>query len=57
MTDELKDAIEKNAQGPKSARGDVGEVEQPSFPDQALHQGPIVRPASHSLCIRTTEPG
>jgi hypothetical protein len=34
MTDELKDAIEQNARGPRSARGDVGEVEQHSLKDQ-----------------------
>ena len=34
MADELKDVIKKNAQGPKSARGDVGEVEQHSLTEQ-----------------------
>ena len=34
MADELKDAIEKNAQGPRSARGDVGEVQQHSLTEQ-----------------------
>ena len=34
MADELKDAIEKNAQGPRSARGDVGEVRQHPLKDQ-----------------------
>ncbi|MFO7958342.1 MAG: hypothetical protein R6X33_14745 [Candidatus Brocadiia bacterium] len=34
MADELKDAIEKNAQGPRSAKGDVGEVQQHSLKDQ-----------------------
>jgi len=34
MPDELKEAIENNAQGPKSARGDVGRVEQHSLGDQ-----------------------
>jgi hypothetical protein len=35
MADEVKDAIEKNAQGPRSAKGDVGEVQQHSLKDQA----------------------
>jgi hypothetical protein len=35
MPEELKDAIEKNAQGPKSARGDVGAVEQHSLAEQS----------------------
>ena len=30
----LVDIIEENAQGPRSARGDVGEVQQHSLPDQ-----------------------
>jgi len=34
MPDELKEAIEKNAQGPKSAKGDVGQVEQHALKDQ-----------------------
>jgi hypothetical protein len=34
MPEELKDVIEKNAQGPKSAKGDVGEVEQHSLTEQ-----------------------
>jgi len=34
MPDELKDAIERNAQGPKSAKGDVGQVEQHPLKDQ-----------------------
>ena len=34
MADDVKDAIEKNAQGPQSARGDVGEVRQHSLKDQ-----------------------
>ena len=34
MADGVKDAIEKNAQGPQSARGDVGEVRQHSLKDQ-----------------------
>jgi len=33
MPDELKEAIEKNAQGP-SAKGDVGQVEQHLLADQ-----------------------
>ena len=34
MTDELKDSIEENARGPKSASGDSGSVEQHSLKDQ-----------------------
>jgi len=34
MGDELKEAIEKNAQGPKSAKGDIGQVEQHALKDQ-----------------------
>ena len=34
MADELKDVIEKNAQGPRSARGDVGEVQQHLLTEQ-----------------------
>ena len=34
MTEDVKDAIEKNAQGPKSAKRDVGEVRQHSLKDQ-----------------------
>ena len=34
MPDEVKEAIEKNAQGPRSAKGDVGQVEQHSLADQ-----------------------
>jgi len=34
MADEVKDAIEKSAQGPQSAKGDVGEVRQHSLKDQ-----------------------
>ena len=34
MAEDLKDAIEKNAQGPKSVRGDVGEVQQHSLTEQ-----------------------
>ena len=34
MPDELKEANEKDAQGPKSAKGDVGEVEQHSLKGQ-----------------------
>jgi len=34
MADEVKDAIEKNALGPQSAKGDVGEVRQHSLKDQ-----------------------
>jgi len=34
MADDVKDAIEKNAQGPNSAKGDVGQVEQHSLADQ-----------------------
>ena len=32
--EDVKDAIEKNAQGPRSAKGDVGEVQQHSLKDQ-----------------------
>ena len=32
--DDVKNAIEENAQGPHSAKGDVGEVEQHSLKDQ-----------------------
>ena len=34
MGDDVKDAIEKNALGPRSARGNVGEVRQHSLKDQ-----------------------
>jgi len=34
MPDEMKEAIEKNAQGPKSAKGDVAQVEQHALKDQ-----------------------
>jgi len=34
MADEVKDAIEKNAQGPARARGDMGEVQQHALKDQ-----------------------
>lgn len=34
MADDVKDAIEENAQGPKSAKSDVGEVRQHSLKDQ-----------------------
>lgn len=34
MSDELKDTILQNAQGPKRAKGDSGEMEQHSLPDQ-----------------------
>jgi hypothetical protein len=34
MPDDLKDAIEKNAQGQKRAKGNVGEVEQHSLTEQ-----------------------
>ncbi len=34
MADEVKDAIEKNAKGPRRAKGDVGEVQQHSLKDQ-----------------------
>ena len=30
MADDVKDAIEKNAKGPRRAKGDVGEVQQHS---------------------------
>jgi hypothetical protein len=34
MADELDDAIRTNAEGPKSASGDAGSIEQHSIPDQ-----------------------
>ena len=34
MADDVKDAIEKNAKGPRRAKGDVGEVQQHSLKDQ-----------------------
>ncbi len=34
MADDIKDAIEKNAKGPRRAKGDVGEVQQHSLKDQ-----------------------
>ncbi|NLW49346.1 MAG: DUF2924 domain-containing protein [Candidatus Brocadiaceae bacterium] len=34
MADNVKDAIEKNAKGPRRAKGDVGEVQQHSLKDQ-----------------------
>jgi hypothetical protein len=34
MPDEIKNAIEENARGPQSARGDLGEVRQHSLKDQ-----------------------
>jgi hypothetical protein len=34
MPDDVKEAIEKNAQGPKSAKGDIGQVEQHALKDQ-----------------------
>jgi len=34
MADDVKDAIEKNAKGPRRAKGDVGEVRQHSLKDQ-----------------------
>ena len=34
MTDDLKDTIRDNAQGPKRAKGDAGEMEQHSLKDQ-----------------------
>ena len=34
MPDDVKEAIEKNAQGPKRAKGDIGEVEQHALKDQ-----------------------
>ncbi|MFW6119235.1 MAG: hypothetical protein ACOC7S_02775 [Planctomycetota bacterium] len=34
MADDVKDAIEENAKGPRSAKGDVGEVQQHSLKDQ-----------------------
>ncbi len=34
MADEMTDQIRENAQGPKRARGDSGEVEQHPLPDQ-----------------------
>ena len=34
MPDDLKDTIRDNAQGPKRAKGDAGEMEQHSLKDQ-----------------------
>ena len=34
MADELDDAIRTNAEGPKSASGDAGSMQQHSLPDQ-----------------------
>ena len=34
MADDVRDAIEKNAKGPRRAKGDVGEVQQHSLKDQ-----------------------
>lgn len=34
MSDDLEQEIEENAKGPKRAKGDSGEVEQHSLPDQ-----------------------
>ena len=34
VADELDDAIRTNAEGPKSASGDAGSIEQHSIPDQ-----------------------
>ncbi len=34
MPEDLRDAIEKSAQGPKRAKGDMGEVEQHPLADQ-----------------------
>ena len=34
MADDVKDAIEKNAKGPRRAKGDVGEFQQHSLKDQ-----------------------
>lgn len=34
MADELRDAIQQNAQGPKKAQGDAGSVEQHALKDQ-----------------------
>ena len=34
MANDMEKAIEKNAQGPKSAKGDVGQVEQHALKDQ-----------------------
>jgi hypothetical protein len=34
MAEDVKDAIEKNAKGPRRAKGDVGEVQQHSLKDQ-----------------------
>ncbi len=43
MADDVKDAIEKNAQGPRRAKGDVGEVQQHSLKDQPLTSGVDVK--------------
>ena len=34
MAEDLEDKIVENAQGPQRARGDSGEIEQHSLPDQ-----------------------
>ncbi len=34
MSDDLKDTIKQNAEGPKRASGDAGSVDQHSIPDQ-----------------------
>lgn len=34
MADDLKDKIKENAEGPKRARGDSGEIEQHDLKDQ-----------------------
>ncbi len=34
MADDVKNAIEKNAKGPRPAKGEVGEVQQHSLKDQ-----------------------
>ena len=34
MADEIKDKIKENAEGPKRARGDSGEIEQHDLKDQ-----------------------
>ena len=41
MSDELNEKIRENAAGPKRARGDSGEVEQHSMPDQIAADRPL----------------
>jgi hypothetical protein len=36
MPDDLKDVIKQNAEGPRSASGDAGSMQQHSLPDMVL---------------------